>query len=126
MKRFPLVLLLCLAGIGLGGPLASRAADPVSPVFNYADVDTKPTPKKPVRVRFPSSVRKKGETSEIVLRFVVTKTGDVAKLTVVKFSDADMINPAMESYERAKFNPGLKNGAPVDTWMEATETVPAK
>lgn len=61
-----------------------------------------------------------------MLRFVVSKEGDVKNLVVVSFSDADMIEPAMAAYETTKYNPGMKGGKPVDTSMEVTESYPSK
>ena len=100
---------------------AAKAPDDGLRPVPFTEVDVKPTPKKPVRIRFPGTVRKKGETPEIVLRFVVTRQGDVKRLVIVRFSHPDMIEPAMDAYEAAKFTPGLKEGQPVDTMMEVTE-----
>jgi len=127
MKLPPLLFVLCITTVFSSFTLIAKAADvPLSRRFQYAEVDVKPTPKKPIRVRFPGSVRKKGETAQIVLRFVVTSQGETKKIVVVKFSDPDMIEPAMEAYEAARFNPGMKDGSPVDTVMEVTETYPSK
>lgn len=81
--------------------------------------DPHPLPKKTIRIRYPSSVRKHG--GEVTLKFLVTKAGRVENITVVKFSDPDMIEPVYSAYEKAVFTPGLKNGAPVDTWLTVTE-----
>ncbi len=126
MKLPPISLFLGFALICPSFTSLAKAAGEVSQPFQYADVDVKPTPKRPIRVRFPSSVRKKGETAEVVLRFLVTGEGEVQKVVIVKFSHPDMIEPALLAYENAKYNPGMKNGRPVDTLMEVTEAYPAK
>lgn len=125
LKRPLLLSIACLVLLCAGLLPQARAVD-ASGVYEYSEVDVRPTPKKQVRIHFPLSVRKKGESPEIVLRFVVTKDGDVAKITVVKFSHPDMINPAIDAYEAAKFNPGKKDGQPVDTRMEVTELYPSR
>lgn len=125
MKLPSLLFLFCLASLWPSFTPTATAAE-ASPSFKYEEVDVKPTPKKPIKVRFPSSVRKKGETPQIVLRFEVSKEGDVKKLVVVKFSDPDMIEPAMAAYETTKYTPGMKGGQPVATLMEVTESYPSK
>ena len=127
MRLPPLLPFFCLMFVCPAfASIVRAAADEPPRLFPSADVDVKPTPKKPIKVRFPGSVRKKGETPQIVLRFIVTAEGDVTKVIVVMFSHPDMIEPAMEAYEKAKFNPGMKNGKLVETLMEATETYPSK
>lgn len=91
-----------------------------STAYQSSEVTPRPQPKKPVNVRYPSSVRKKGGT--LTLRFLVTKKGTVTRITVVKFTDPDMIDPAYSAYESAAFSPGMKNGEAVDTWVEITES----
>jgi hypothetical protein len=117
---------LCLASLFGGATPELCAAGALSPAFEYKDVDSKPTLKGGLRVRFPRSVRRKDEESQIVLRFIVTKEGDVTQMIVMKFSDPDMIEPAMDAYSSARFNPGVKDGVPVNTWMEVTEIVPPR
>lgn len=70
---------------------------------------------------FPRSTRENGAKPEITLRFVVTKEGAVENIVIVKFSHPDLIDVAMDAYENARFNPGMKNGEPVNTRIEVTE-----
>lgn len=126
MKLPPLSLFICFALIHPSVASLAVAAGEVSQPLPYTDVDVKPTPKRPVKIRFPSSVRKKGEIAEVVLRFIVTGDGEVQKVVVVKFSHPDMIEPALLAYESAKYNPGMKNGRPVATLMEVREAYPSK
>jgi hypothetical protein len=96
-----------------------RAAEPIPRIFKYEEVDSKPSVIQMPRIRYSRAERK--EHSEITLRFVVTAIGKVSQLTVVKFSDPDLIDPAYSAYEAAEFSPGIKAGKPVDTWMQITE-----
>jgi TonB family protein len=109
------LLLLLLVGVAGALPLALAAAPP----YTEQTVDTPPVLKKPLKVRYPSSSRKK--RGEIVLRFVVTEKGTVSEIVVMRTSDADMIAPAMEAYENARYQPGMKDGKPVPTTVEVTE-----
>lgn len=126
MKRLYFSLLVCALAAHPSVTSRLNAAEPESPAFEYKDLDTKPVPIRPIRVRFPFGVRKKGEPAEIVLRFLVTKKGTVTNVTVVRFTHPGLIEAAMETYERARFTPGTKEGVPVDAWMEATESLDSK
>ncbi|MFT3781504.1 MAG: energy transducer TonB [Nibricoccus sp.] len=84
-----------------------------------AGTEVQPALQKPMRIRYPSALRKSG--AEVTLKFLVTTDGKVAQISVVKFSDPDMITPVYDAYENARFKPGLKNGVPVDTWVTVTE-----
>ena len=114
----------CVAMIGaISVPMS---AEPPADVHAERDVNPKPELKKPVKIRFPSSLRKKITTGEIVIQFTVTKTGTVSDLTVVKFSDPDMVEPVIAAYETAQYNPGLLKGTPVDVRMDVTIPYPLK
>jgi TonB family protein len=109
------------AGILLSTAFLASSAEAAEArsAYSVTEVDRAPAPKREIRVRFPRSIRK--EHGEITLRFIVTARGDVTQLTVVKFSDPDMIDAAYDAYEDADFVPGMKNGQPVDTWVEVTQ-----
>lgn len=87
--------------------------------YEITQVDSPPVLKKAVHLRLPFGVRRRG--GEITLRFLVTKEGTVQSITVVKFSDADLVEPVYSAYENARYSPGIKNGVPVDTWVTVTE-----
>ena len=102
------------------------SAGPPPEVHDQAEVNPKPELKKPVKIRFPSSLRKKITTGEIVIQFIVSKTGTVRNLSIVKFSDPDMVEPVVVAYEAARYTPGLLNGTPVDVHMAVTIPYPLK
>lgn len=97
----------------------SAESAPSGAAYDASAVDVPPSPKGVIRVHFPRSARR--AHGEIHLKFLVTASGKVSRLTVVKFTDPDMIDPAYRAYEKAEFTPGLKNGKPVDTWLTVTE-----
>jgi TonB family protein len=104
----------------------SASAEPTADVHAESEVNPKPELKKPVKIRFPSALRKKITTGEIVIQFIVTKTGTVTDPSVVKFSDADLVEPVLAAYAAAQYNPGLLKGVPVDVKMEVTVPYPLK
>jgi hypothetical protein len=116
--RFFLPRALALFGLAcFAGALApSLVAEPPYP---QQSVDVAPVLKKPVKVRYPYSSRKKH--GEIVLRFVVTERGEVAEMVMMRTTDPDMVPPAMDAYEKAQYQPGLKDGKPVATIVEVVE-----
>ena len=87
--------------------------------FEVGQIDIPPTPLKPIVIHLPRSLRK--EHAEVKLRFIVTKEGKVSDLTVVKFSDSEMIDPVYGAYASAVYSPGAKDGKSVDVWVDVTE-----
>ncbi len=90
--------------------------------LDVSKVDQAPTPKKPLKPDYPSSLRKKNPPPTINLRLDISADGKVKNLTIVKFSDVDMVDPIYAVYETAVFNPALKDGKPVACRMEMTIT----
>jgi Gram-negative bacterial TonB protein C-terminal len=127
MQASPFIRILALPLLlAVALPLPASAAPEASPIYQYDQVDKKPTPKKRIRMYFPGWSKKKGKVAEITVRFVVTKEGRTTKLTIVQVSDPDLIEYAFKLYDDARFNPGMKDGKPVDTWMEIHETSASK
>jgi outer membrane biosynthesis protein TonB len=111
---------IAVAAAGFVVTASSAQAAPSSHrVYSLKEVERAPVPTQEIHIRFPRALRR--EHAEITLRFVVTTEGKVANLTVVKFSDPDMIDAAYGAYDSAEFSPALKGGKPVDATMEVTE-----
>lgn len=87
--------------------------------YKEEEVDTPPRQKE-IRVHYSRSARR--EHAQVTLRFVVTKDGKVDQLTIVKFTDPEIVDEAYEGYSSAEFFPGIKDGRAVDTWIEVTDT----
>jgi TonB family protein len=113
------LLRLFFAVLIFGGLCSPGSAEPTSsPIYDYADVDVKPEPKKRLKMSFPASTRRDGANPSITVRFVVTKTGRVSDVVIVRFSHPELIDIALDLYSKARFSPGTKNGEAVDTRME--------
>jgi TonB family protein len=99
------------------------------------EVDTPPAMKKawklkspakstpPVVVRqyppvYPRAMKKTGLVGEVVMRFVVDKHGDVTNPVVVRSNNPGFEKAAIESVLEWKFKPGIKDGVPVNTYMQ--------
>jgi TonB family protein len=112
-SRFWIPTLLGLCAIGSPAPLdAQPAPSAPNPVYDLSVVDKAPT------------LKRRETPGEITLRFVVTSEGAVTEISIVKFNEPDMVEPAYAAYEKAKFEPGEKDGQPVHTRMEVTEIFP--
>jgi hypothetical protein len=89
-------------------------------IYTEATADKLPAPKRRIRPDFPSSVRKGDAPAEITFRYIVTPQGKAIDVTVVKFSDSDMVEPGFNALEKAVFTPGEKAGKPVSVRLETT------
>ena len=123
MKRFFPLLFLAFS-LFLAEASVLSAAEPASEVYAASEVDLQPELRKKFRIKFPTSLKKKGVVGDIVIRYVVTAKGEVANLVVVRFADPDMVQPVYEAYAAATYRPGMKNGQPVATRMEVTISYP--
>ena len=121
---FRLALVLVVSGLTSGSTRAQVAGEANQTVYDISVVDQPPQPKRRIKPSYPASVRKRPAPVSITLRFIVTTEGKVTEISIVRFDDADMVGPAFDAYESARFNPGLKNGLPVNTRMEVTDTYP--
>ncbi|MFT3782761.1 MAG: energy transducer TonB [Nibricoccus sp.] len=91
-------------------------------IFEEDSVDTKPEFRKMPRIRYPSTLKQRTISGTTVIRFVVTTEGYVDALQFVKYADRELIEPLMNSYQKARYKPGLKKGKPVCT--RVTVTIP--
>ena len=116
--------MFAVSGFTTGFAQAQVANEANQTVYDVSVVDQPPQPKRRIKPAYPASVRKRPTPVSITLRFIVTTEGKVTEINIVRFDDADMVGPAFDAYESARFNPGLKNGLPVNTRMEITDTYP--
>lgn len=68
-------------------------------------------------IKYPQSALKQGTQGTIMLRFVVTGTGDIGEVQILKGLDPDCDNEAKRVVKSLpKFNPGMQQGRPVSVW----------
>lgn len=69
-------------------------------------------------LNYPETARRNGVEGKVILRFVVSKTGQVQNVDVVKSVDRDLDNEAVRVVKMLpKFIPGKKNGENVPVWF---------
>lgn len=71
-------------------------------------------------IKYPQSALEQGTQGTIMLRFVVTGTGDIGEVQILKGLDPDCNNEAIRVVKSLpKFNPGMQQGRPVSVWYTA-------
>lgn len=74
-------------------------------------------------IKYPQSALEQGTQGTIMLRFVVTGTGDIGEVQILKGLDPDCNNEAIRVVKSLpKFNPGMQQGRPVSVWY----TIPVR
>lgn len=70
-------------------------------------------------LRYPQEALENGIQGTVLLRFVVTKTGSVDDVQILKHVDPLLDREAVRVVkELPKFNPGRQSGKPVNTWFQ--------
>lgn len=74
-------------------------------------------------LKYPQSALEQGTQGTVMLRFVVTGTGDIGEVQILKGLDPDCNNEAIRVVKSLpKFNPGMQQGRPVSVWY----TIPVR
>lgn len=70
-------------------------------------------------LRYPEKARENGVQGTVLLRFVVTKTGSVGDVQILKHVDPDLDREAVRVIkELPKLKPGRHDGEPVNVWFQ--------
>lgn len=95
----------------------------VAAMFSLSDLDQKPRAVHQPSPLLNSKLRKKAPGKVYVL-FVVNKSGRVEKARVQKSTDTIFERPALAAVRKWKFEPGKRNGQPVQFRMRVPITFP--
>jgi TonB family protein len=80
------------------------------------DLDTPPQLLSKLSFRYPSRLKKDGVAGEVVLRILVSNTGEVSHIEVEK-SVPQLDSIAIKAVEDLRFKPAKKYGVPTDVWV---------
>lgn len=70
-------------------------------------------------LRYPEKARENEVQGTVLLRFVVTKTGSVGDVQILKHADPDLDREAVRVIkELPKLKPGRHGGEPVNVWFQ--------
>ena len=104
VKKLAIVL-----SLGALGGIASAATTEKAYVASYAGVSDVPVP---VKIVAPEIAASRG--AEVVLKFVVDKTGVPQGIEVASSNNGELADAAVEAVKQWRFSPLLKNGEPID------------
>lgn len=87
-------------------------------VFSLDELDKRPEAVVQSAPGYPFDLKQQGIQGEVVLRFIVDRTGRVIDPNVVHASHPRFGEPALQAILRWRFKPGIKAGRAVNTRME--------
>lgn len=95
-------------------PEVSLAGPPGEYIFEIAETDRVPRPLARLAPLYPPQARMRRIEGEVLVEFVVTPDGGVGAAEVVYAQPPDVFNQtALQTIQRWRFEPGLKDGTPV-------------
>lgn len=80
-------------------------------------MDSKPIPVKYVHPNYPESARRQELEGTVWLRVLISESGDVVDVVVIKSLGKDLDQAAMENAWKIKYTPAIMQGKPVPVWM---------
>lgn len=103
-------------GVDLG-PVAMTPLDKSEYVLG--EVDRAPLVTAQVPPIYPYHAKRMGVEGSVVVRFLISLNGEVSRISVTRSTPPGVFDEAVvQSLSRWRFSPGIKDGEPVDTWME--------
>jgi protein TonB len=84
-------------------------------LFDVANLDQVPVARAQIAPNYPFEMRRAGITGTVTLEFIVSSSGDVVACQVVKSSQREFEQPAIQAVSKWKFKPGRKGGRAVNT-----------
>jgi protein TonB len=89
--------------------------------FNLDEVDRQPRGISTMQPLYPYQARRMAIEGYVTVRFLVSHTGSVHELTILKAEPEGIFEQAVKSTVRHwRFKPGQKNGRPVATWVKTS------
>jgi len=115
-------------GIGTVAVSAPRAKAPDTPpkqpspgsdAFSLRQVDQKPRIISRIQPIYPHRARQKGISGKVTLKFLVTESGSVKKISVLSAKPEGVFeDSAVSAVRKWRFEPGRLDGEPVPTWVK--------
>lgn len=89
--------------------------------FNLDEVDRKPVPVSGMPPAYPYRARRLSIEGHVEVRFIVDRKGVVRELSLIEAKPEGVFENAVKnSVPRWRFKPGIKDGKPVETWVQRT------
>lgn len=120
MKAIPvklITLIAILSGSSLlaqqQGAVADQCPANATKLCDLSELDTQPKPVLRKQPLYPAELKAGRISGDVVLSFVVDVDGSVKDMSVEKATDKAFGEAAIAAVSAWKFEPGIKNGAPV-------------
>jgi len=84
-------------------------------IFDIADLEDKPLPRKQSAPRYPSAAQRRGLEGFAVAEFIIDENGNVSSIEIKQSSDPIFEQPTIDAIRSWLFTPGQKDGRPVKT-----------
>jgi periplasmic protein TonB len=98
--------------------LGELAAEDLSRIFELTELDRHPVAMFQPIPNYPFALKNAGVEGHVTLRFVVTPNGTVSNIRVMSSTRYEFEKPATEALQKWRFEPGIKQGTRVSSWME--------
>jgi protein TonB len=98
-------------GSGVGGGTGSGLKN----LFDLASLDQTPSPRAPIQLIYPESMKRSSINGRVVVEFIVDSEGNVQNPSIISSTHREFEVEALRAISRAKFKPGRKNGVNVST-----------
>jgi periplasmic protein TonB len=95
-------------------------------VFSLEDLDQPPRVRRQIAPEYPAELRRKKLSGTVYVIFIVNKQGRVEQAKVQKSTNPAFDAPALKAVKRWRFEPGRKNGKPVQFRMRVPITFAAQ
>lgn len=87
-------------------------------IFDLSALDQRPQPRGPISPSYPPQLKRSGLKGEVLVEFIVDAQGNVRDPFVVRSSHSGFEDAALTAVQRARFQPGRKGGAAVNTRVQ--------
>jgi len=84
-------------------------------IFDPSMLDQQPVARVRIPPQYPFEMKRAGITGEVLLEFVIDVNGDVKNPVVVKSTQREFENAALQAVMKWKFTPGKKGGRAVNS-----------
>jgi periplasmic protein TonB len=107
-----------LKGFGNSDIHALTAVQPIQEqAFDVGDLDKRPVPISQVSPAYPSALKKAKIPGSVTLVFLLNEEGRVEDARVENSTRPEFEKPALDAVRRWRFQPGMKDGKPVRTYI---------
>lgn len=91
-------------------------------LFDVANLDQPPVLRVPVQPNYPFEMRRAGISGEVLVEYIVDSNGRVSQAQIVRSTQREFEQPAMQAVLKWQFRPGRKGGRAVNTRVQQVIT----